>query len=352
MDVDPNDPDLKLPDGATLAGAKVLDIKSVVEDQSGDERREDSNTKVTFALQAEVLFGKDSAKLGGESKARIAGIAEEIRAQGATRVRVFGFTDNLGSSAHGDVLSKKRANAVQQVLSQELNDADITYEVRGYGEQYPIADNSTESGRKKNRRVEVSFRGRRTDVGGSRRAVGALLAVVTALAVAGCGTGADDGNGNGDATGTGAGKDRTGHASSTPDEPPATPATSAAPEASPSSPPPADGRDVGACADGDCDVAVSAPVTVRFEGPAGKATLTVTEVGPDKIEYTVKSGNGVANGGASGPGNGCVTVLRANGSGTSCGGVPDGAPGPQADAVVIRLATGPDGTARLHLVSS
>ncbi|MFE1013496.1 OmpA family protein [Streptomyces sp. NPDC058794] len=155
--VDPADPDLKLPDGATLAQAKVLDIKSVVEDQSGDERREDTNTSVTFALQAEVLFGKDSAKLGAEAKSRITGIAEEIKTQNATRVRVFGFTDNLGSSAHGDVLSKKRANAVHDILTQTLNDAGITYEVRGYGEQYPIADNSTEAGRKKNRRVEVSF---------------------------------------------------------------------------------------------------------------------------------------------------------------------------------------------------
>ncbi|MES4827687.1 OmpA family protein [Streptomyces anthocyanicus] len=157
VEVDPNDPDLKLPDGATLAQAKVLDIKSVVEEQSGDERREDTNTSVTLALQAEVLFGKDSSKLGAEATSRIRGIADEIRTQNATRVRVFGFTDDLGSSAHGDVLSKRRANAVHDVLSQSLNDAGITYEVRGYGEQYPIADNSTEAGRKKNRRVEVSF---------------------------------------------------------------------------------------------------------------------------------------------------------------------------------------------------
>lgn len=157
VDVDRNDPDLKLPEGATLAEPKVLDIKSVVEDQSGDERREDTNSDVKFALQAEVLFPKDSAKLSGEAKARIATVAEEIRSQNATKVRVFGFTDNLGSSAHGDVLSKRRADAVQRVLERQLNDADLTYEVRGYGEQYPIADNSTESGRKKNRRVEVSF---------------------------------------------------------------------------------------------------------------------------------------------------------------------------------------------------
>lgn len=154
--VDANDPDLKLPEGATLADPKVLDIKSVVEDQGGEERREDTNTDVTFALQAEVLFGKDSAKLSGEAKSRIAAIAEEIKKQNATKVRVFGFTDNLGSSAHGDILSKQRADAVQE-SSTSKNDPNVIFEVRGYGEQYPIADNATEEGRKKNRRVEVTF---------------------------------------------------------------------------------------------------------------------------------------------------------------------------------------------------
>ncbi|MEU8751081.1 OmpA family protein [Streptomyces chartreusis] len=157
VEVDANDPDLKLPEGATLAEPKVLDIKQVVEEQGGEERREDTNADVKFALQAEVLFPKDSAKLTGEAKARIASIAEEIEKQNATRIRVFGFTDNLGSSAHGDVLSRKRANAVQGVLDAELNDSSVTYEVRGYGEQYPISPNSSEEGRKKNRRVEVSF---------------------------------------------------------------------------------------------------------------------------------------------------------------------------------------------------
>lgn len=157
VEVDPNDPDLKLPEGATLAEPKVLDIKQVVEDQSGDERREDTNADVKFALQAEVLFPKDSARLNGEAKARIAAIAEEIKTQNATKIRVFGFTDNLGSSAHGDVLSKQRANAVEDVLKSELNDPNITYEVRGYGEQYPISSNDTEASRKKNRRVEVTF---------------------------------------------------------------------------------------------------------------------------------------------------------------------------------------------------
>ncbi|GHE66263.1 hypothetical protein GCM10018785_38830 [Streptomyces longispororuber] len=155
-EVDSNSPGLKLADGATLAPAKVLDIKSVVEDLGGEERREDTNTDVKFALQAEVLFPKDSAKLNPEAAARIEAIAEEAKAQKATNIRVFGFTDNLGTYEHGRKLSKSRAEAVHDALAGFLG-PEVTYAVRGYSEDYPIADNGSEEGRKKNRRVEVSF---------------------------------------------------------------------------------------------------------------------------------------------------------------------------------------------------
>ncbi|WP_338677914.1 OmpA family protein [Streptomyces sp. SCSIO 30461] len=155
--IDGQDPDLKMAEGATLGEPRVLDIVQVVEEQGGEERREDTNATVKFALQAEVLFAKDSAALGSAANARIVAIAAEIKKQNAAKVRVFGFTDNLGTSAHGDVLSKQRANAVHGVLSRELGGGAVTFEIRGYGEQYPIADNGTEEGRKKNRRVEVSF---------------------------------------------------------------------------------------------------------------------------------------------------------------------------------------------------
>ncbi|MFI2238876.1 OmpA family protein [Streptomyces chrestomyceticus] len=154
--IDPKDPDLRMVQGATLAPAKVLNIKSIVETDDGAERRQDTNSNVTFALQAEVLFAKDSAELSPDALSRITTIAAEIKKQHATNLRVFGFTDNLGSDAHGLVLSKERANAVQRELAESLG-AAVTFQIRGYGEQYPIADNTTEVGRKKNRRVEVSF---------------------------------------------------------------------------------------------------------------------------------------------------------------------------------------------------
>ena len=154
--IDAKSPALMLPDGATLAPAKVLDIKQIVEEEGGEQRREDTNVDVTFALQAEVLFPKNSARLSPSATARIAAIAAEIGKQGSRRVRVFGFTDDLGTYEHGLKLSKERADAVQQELAKSL-DPGTTFDIRGYSEDYPIADNSTEEGRKKNRRVEVSF---------------------------------------------------------------------------------------------------------------------------------------------------------------------------------------------------
>lgn len=170
-----------------------------------------------------------------------------------------------------------------------------------------------------------------------RCAAGVVLAASAALAVAGC-SGPDE---------TGGTSARTPQTSESPSAEPSAGRPSAKPSVSA-----ADGRDVEACADGDCEIAVSKPVTFRFRGPAGPVTLSVTEVGPDRIQYTVTSGDNHSEGGATGPGQGCVTVLRTHGGGNSCGALGNAArPSPRPDAVVIQAATGTDGTAIVHIVS-
>jgi outer membrane protein OmpA-like peptidoglycan-associated protein len=164
--VDPTSPDLQLPEGSTLAPPKVLDIVSVTDQSSvaasqPEQRQETSNSTVTYALQSEVVFTRDSATLSPSATSRIQAIAADINARHVTSpIRVFGFTDDLGSSEHGAALSKQRAQAVYQVLATALSsagDASHTFQVRGYGEDYPIADNSSETGRRQNRRVEITF---------------------------------------------------------------------------------------------------------------------------------------------------------------------------------------------------
>lgn len=160
--IDPSDPDLELPEGDTLAAPKVLDIisvtdASVTDVDQGEERQETSNSQITYALQVDVLFGKDSAILNPTAAARVRAIASDIKRKKVTSpIRVFGFTDNLGSYQHGKVLSKQRADAVYKVLAQTLTEG-CTFQVRGYSEDYPIADNSTAAGRRQNRRVEITF---------------------------------------------------------------------------------------------------------------------------------------------------------------------------------------------------
>ncbi|WP_328562448.1 hypothetical protein [Streptomyces coelicoflavus] len=138
-----------------------------------------------------------------------------------------------------------------------------------------------------------------------------------------------------------------------PPAPRARPTTSHHPAPEPPRPSAEDGTDISACTDADCEITVTEPVTIHFPGPGGssRATLSVTEVGPNKIEYEVKSGNNSSKGGATGPGQGCLTYLREHGSGNSCGTLDATRPSPQPDAVVIQATTSTDGTALLHIVS-
>ncbi|WP_438492957.1 hypothetical protein [Streptomyces asiaticus] len=169
----------------------------------------------------------------------------------------------------------------------------------------------------------------------------AVMVVLTALTVAGCG-GSDTTDGA-PSHGGNPSESRSARPSGSPS---GDPGASAKPSESA-----ADGRDIGACADGNCEVAVSERVTVRFKGPAGPATLTVDEIGPNKVTYTVESGGNRSRGGASGPGQGCLTVLREHGSSNVCGRVSTMRPAAQPGAVVILMAAGEDGTAVLHIMS-
>lgn len=73
-----------------------------------------------------------------------------------TIIVVAGHTDSVGSDASNQILSERRADAVASYLtSKQVLDARI--EAVGFGEKYPIADNSTAAGRAENRRVELSL---------------------------------------------------------------------------------------------------------------------------------------------------------------------------------------------------
>ena len=69
-------------------------------------------------------------------------------------MQVVGHTDNTGAASYNQQLSERRANAVADVLMQ----GGVSFgriQTFGRGENQPIADNLTDSGRAQNRRVEI-----------------------------------------------------------------------------------------------------------------------------------------------------------------------------------------------------
>jgi outer membrane protein OmpA-like peptidoglycan-associated protein len=76
------------------------------------------------------------------------------------RVRIEGYTDNIGSDTYNQVLSERRVESVRSYLVQKFAIAPERLTVKGYGKSNPIADNYTPEGWDKNRRIEVVNLGR------------------------------------------------------------------------------------------------------------------------------------------------------------------------------------------------
>jgi outer membrane protein OmpA-like peptidoglycan-associated protein len=107
-----------------------------------------------IVLGAELLFEKNKSTLRSEHFAALNSIVDYLRLHPERSVKISGHTDNTGVEAHNLNLSRQRANVVAEYLVD--NGIDISrVETLGVGSAKPIADNSSEEGRKKNRRVEL-----------------------------------------------------------------------------------------------------------------------------------------------------------------------------------------------------
>ena len=100
-----------------------------------------------------ILFETGKATLKLESMEEIQKVADYMKKNPRVRFEVQGHTDNQGSDAINDPLSQQRAEAVVKALAS-LGVDDFNLKAVGKGSHEPVADNKTEAGRAKNRRVE------------------------------------------------------------------------------------------------------------------------------------------------------------------------------------------------------
>jgi OmpA-OmpF porin, OOP family len=143
--------------GRTFVMVETLESKAMaqtMETPSADEMVAAITTSGRVALYG-ILFDSGKTEVKAESKATMDEIAKLLGANKTLKLLVVGHTDNVGGFAPNLDLSKKRADAVvAQLVSQYKIDAK---RLQSFGVSYasPVAPNTDEAGRGRNRRVEL-----------------------------------------------------------------------------------------------------------------------------------------------------------------------------------------------------
>ncbi|GAB4377772.1 MAG: hypothetical protein Kow0075_06860 [Salibacteraceae bacterium] len=103
-----------------------------------------------------VFFDTDKYELKPESITELTKLANLMKENPDIKIEVSGHTDSQGSRESNQILSENRAKAVAAFLVRSGIEPDRIV-ARGYGQEKPIADNSTEEGRALNRRTEFTI---------------------------------------------------------------------------------------------------------------------------------------------------------------------------------------------------
>lgn len=123
--------------------------------------RPDRPAEISYKLDSiysfkTVFFNFDEFNLLPKAKTELDAMAGYLNVRKKLNISIFGHTDALGTKAYNALLSKRRAEAVVQYLTNKgITEHRITYQ--GFGSEKPAMQNATEEGRKGNRRVEFKI---------------------------------------------------------------------------------------------------------------------------------------------------------------------------------------------------
>jgi outer membrane protein OmpA-like peptidoglycan-associated protein len=146
--------------GGNLWSKKMEDRRAAMEKATqgtGVEVTRTADNKLKINVPSDVSFGVNSATIRPELRSVLDPFATSLQNDPNARIEIIGHTDSTGSDAVNNPLSEERAHSVRDYLSSH-GVAASRIQTAGRGEREPLADNGTEAGRARNRRVEIFLR--------------------------------------------------------------------------------------------------------------------------------------------------------------------------------------------------
>lgn len=130
----------------------IVEVEEMKQDIQANEILDALNNDGHIALYINFETGKSA--ISAESQKIIDNIAAMLNDNPALKISIEGHTDNAGAAAANKTLSENRAKAVMNALiSKRIAASRLTS--KGWGQEKPVADNGTDEGKAKNRRVEI-----------------------------------------------------------------------------------------------------------------------------------------------------------------------------------------------------
>ncbi len=130
----------------------VLEMEAMKQEVDANEMFEAINKNGFIALYINFETGKSEIK--PESVPTIDQIVDMLKQNPGLKISIEGHTDNVGNAQSNQSLSESRAKSVMNALtSKGISVSRLTS--KGWGATKPVADNGTEDGKAKNRRVEI-----------------------------------------------------------------------------------------------------------------------------------------------------------------------------------------------------
>lgn len=133
-----------------VAESKPLNVTAKALTSSALKQSLDQDNKVSV----QINFATDKTEILPDSQAQIDQIVALLKDNPNLKLGIYGHTDNTGDAAHNLKLSDQRAQSVVAALTKAGIESNRLI-AKGFGDTQPVANNSNEDGKAKNRRVEL-----------------------------------------------------------------------------------------------------------------------------------------------------------------------------------------------------